>query len=112
MLMAKPTPRRSRSQWQPVAAPHLVPRGKVVVLVLVAMLVAVLGTDFFDKLHYNNELTQANHDYGVLQSTETQEHADLHFVVTNYPSALNCYQLQSPYAQQLCQKHDNALSSQ
>ncbi|HVS58491.1 MAG TPA: hypothetical protein VHD60_02000 [Candidatus Saccharimonadales bacterium] len=110
--MAKPTPRRSPSRWQPAPPAHLIPRGKVVLLVVVAMLVAILGTDFFDKVHYNNQLTHLNHEYGVLQDTEAQEHADLKFVVQNYPSSLNCYQLLSPYAQQLCQQHNSTLSNQ
>ena len=84
--------------------------GKTAVLLIITILISVLVTRFFEKLHYDNLLGKVNTAAAQANATNHNEQLDLKYLISNTPGTLNCYQLMSDYAKQVCDQHNQALS--
>ncbi len=94
------------------ALPSLVRRQlswKILTVLLVLMAVPALAIHFFDRIAYQNNLNQQEQQYGVLQNQAGQQQLDLKHLIDITQSQLNCLQLQSNIAKQLCQTHDGMV---
>jgi len=94
------------------ALPSLVRRKlswKLLTVLLILMVLPALAVHFFDRLAYQNDLNQQQQQYGALQNQANQQHLDLKHLIDVTQSQLNCLQLQSDAAKQLCQKHDTMV---
>ena len=81
---------------------------KTIILLIVAILGTVFVTRFFEKLHYDNLLQKSYTAQAHLSDTTTNEELDLKYLINNTNAPLNCYQLMSSYARQLCNQHNQA----
>lgn len=83
---------------------------KSILLVFFLVLVVGLSVHFTDNIYYSNQLSQVNNQNSSDQSQLNAEQHDLGFVINNYSDQLNCYDLQSTYAHNLCSSHNNKLN--
>lgn len=86
-------------------------RGKfnwnVVFMIVVFSAITGLGVNFFDYLHHNNSLLQANGQASSAQTELAKEQYDVKFLINNSSNQLNCYDLRSNYARSTCDLHNN-----
>jgi hypothetical protein len=78
-----------------------------IICIIVALTAGVLLTNFFEKVHYNNELGQDSAKVTSLQLINQSQASDLKFLITNSKTAINCYDLNSAVAKSLCSKQNN-----
>lgn len=79
---------------------------KYLVLILFTAVLSGLIINFIDKLHYNNLLLAATGQDTVLQSKLNEEKYDVSFLINNSNTQLNCYDLRTVYARNICRTHD------
>ena len=82
--------------------------GKTVILLIIAIVGTAFVTRFFEKLHYDNLLQKSYTAQAHLSDTTNSEELDLKYLIDNTHAPLNCYQLMSSYARQLCAPHNQA----
>lgn len=80
---------------------------KVVLLVIVFSVMTMVMVNFFDNLHYSNLLLQANGQATVAQTQLGKEQYDVKYLIDNNTHQLNCYDLLSTYARNICNTHDH-----
>lgn len=83
---------------------------QMLVLIIVFSAGTGLIVNFFDNIHYNNLLSQVSGQVGTAQAELGNEHYDLKFLINN-TGQLNCYDLHSNYARNICQTHNLKLNN-
>ena len=73
------------------------------------MLIAILLTNFFNKLYYSKPLIQDNTIISNLQISLNQEKADIKLLINSSSSQINCFNLRANYSQHECNIHNNKL---
>lgn len=79
---------------------------KTVILLTIVIILSVLVTRFFEKLHYDNLLLQDGQQISNQQAELVHRQADLKYLIDNTNSQLNCYNFSSSYARSLCGQHN------
>ncbi len=102
---------KKRSSISPVilTSPSVKIKLKVLVLVVFFSLATSAIVNILDSIHYNNIITKiySSDVNNQLQLDKTIK--DYKFVLTQDNNSLNCYQLQTSYDQNLCNKHNASL---
>lgn len=79
---------------------------EVVLVAAACVVVTGAAVRFWDNIHYNHLLLQANSRADTAQIQLSQEKQDIRFMIKNDNHQLNCYDLQSSYDRGLCRTHD------
>ncbi len=77
------------------------------VLIIVLSVITGLVVNFFENVHYNNLLSQANNQAGSIQTELNKEQYDVKLLIDNGNGQFNCYELRSDYARNLCFSHQS-----
>jgi hypothetical protein len=78
----------------------------VVGVALVLMIAPAVTVHFFERISYQNALNQHRVEAGKIEDQANQQKTDLKHIIGNINTQLNCLQLQSDAAKQLCTEHD------
>lgn len=88
------------------------PKNNWRLLIFFGFLIALmsgLAVNFFNSVHYGTELLQNNGQIVSLQASQSRERHDIKHIISTMPSSLNCLQLESVYAKNICKQHNNLL---
>lgn len=80
---------------------------KVILVIALLLLITGLVVNFFDNLHYSNLLLQADGQVDSTQAQLSKGQYDVKFLINNSNGQINCYELCSTNARNICRTHDN-----
>lgn len=89
----KLTPRRNR--W------------RIILIGLALLIILGLMVNFFENLHYGNLILQANDQTSTAQAELSKEQYNVQYLINNASGQINCYNLRSNYARNLCNTHND-----
>jgi hypothetical protein len=75
-------------------------------VIFVTILVTGAIVRLADAIHYNSAINQNSQQYNLIENKEGQ---DIHRLMNNFGSTLQCSQFESNFAQQECQTHNQQL---
>jgi hypothetical protein len=77
-------------------------------LIILCSIITGLAVNFFNSVHYSNTLSQADGQASSAQAEVGKEQYDVKFLINNTGTKqINCYDLRSDYAREICSRHDN-----
>jgi hypothetical protein len=77
-------------------------------IIMGVVILTALTTRFFDAVHYSKLLFKSTTDQQTQQQASSK---DLLTILRYVPGNLSCQNLQTNFAQQQCQAHNNGLSN-
>jgi len=80
--------------------------GAILFLFILTILLVAGGVQFYNVIHYDNLLGQANLKTASAQAALNQEQTDAIFIISNSSGQINCDQLLTNYDRSLCNAHD------
>lgn len=78
----------------------------IVGIALALMVVPAVTVHFFERISYQNALNQQQVEAATIADQNTQQKSDLKHIIDNVKTQINCLQLQSNTAKQLCKDHN------
>lgn len=82
------------------------PIWSVIFIIVFACLLTGAIVNFVNKVHYTNMLLGLQHKANSAQNQLNSEKYDVSFIIKNYGNSINCYDLRSTYARDLCNQHN------
>lgn len=80
--------------------------GVLFFLFIVSIVLVGGAVQFYNVIHYDNLLGQANSQAASYQNTLSNEQIDAKFILANTRGQINCDQLLTSYDRNLCNIHD------
>lgn len=85
-------------------------RVKVFFILILAVLITGSVVHFYDNINSNNALTKSYSQKINYLNKLNQTQKDFSFLINQFNSSLNCFQLQTNVDQNLCTQHNNSIN--
>jgi hypothetical protein len=77
------------------------------VIVIICSIATGLAVNFYNNYYYDQQLLQANGQAAAAQTQLGNARYDVKFLIENFPTSINCYDLHSKYARSICYTKEN-----
>lgn len=81
----------------------------LVLICLVTIVLSSVGMHFIDSVYYNTLIINQSSQISALKNRQSRFQMDIKYITDSLPTSLNCIQLQTAYAMNVCHSHNANL---
>ena len=83
----------------------------MVVVVIILVAATALLVNFYNELYYTKPLLQDSGQISNLQTELGKEQYDVKLLINNSSAQVNCFNLRTIYARNICTTHNNTIKT-